>query len=166
MLKSSKGFRWRTGVGALTALVLVGALQGCASTRIEREVDRRIQSSSVVVESSAREDMVKKEIMTAPDLTQVQRDKLLALQAKTHARSKVIIDESRKLRMLLLEDMLSSNYNADEVAVIEDRLQKLSKKRLNLVFDAVDEARWILGKPNPRSQKLLDGLMEAHGFRD
>jgi len=133
-------------------------LTACANSQIEKDLDQKLQSSSAV---RGKEDLdVKAEtvISNNSSLSQDQKAKLMALQKRAHDQTEELRNQSFKLRDLLITDVAGPTYSEDEVTLIKDRLYKIQKQRLAVIFDSVDEANKILGRETANRYIILRGI--------
>jgi hypothetical protein len=125
--------------------VIVLFLQGCAHSQMDQQLDQKLAAEPNVATISDLRKEDAAAIRDSKSLTAEQKQKLLDLHHTTHVKSDELREQSFKLRALLIQDLIKENYNGDEVHAIKDRLEKVEKQRLNLVFAAVDQANLILG---------------------
>jgi hypothetical protein len=137
MTKVNFGF-----VGLSVAALILG---GCASTDAKKTLDEKLTHEVQVKDRAdlAREskDLIEK----SNGLSAVQRTSLLELREATQKESEVLRNESIRLRAVLIQDVLSPNYNQAEVDLIKSRMKDLEHKRTALLFNTVDKANQILG---------------------
>lgn len=139
-------------------------LQGCAHGPDQRIDDKLSQEGAVKDRAQLRTE-TSEVIRTAPGLTDDQRSKLTDLSNTTRTQIDDISQQTLKLRALLVQEVVSSNYNADEVAGIKKRIRKLEAKRITAIFDAVDKANTILGRQAQTNQHIVREFLEPHGGR-
>jgi hypothetical protein len=145
------------------AVVLALIAQGCASSALNRKIDNEMaQETSIKTHADLRNETGQL-IQTAPGLTAEQRSKLATLRDSTRAQLDTMWMQSLKLRSLLLKDLVSANYDVDEVELIKRRIRDLESKRLTVTFDAVEQANQILGHETYESrQRIMDAFFEGH----
>jgi hypothetical protein len=147
--------------------LLAVAATGCAHNgATEKNLDAKVateQPTPASDEISAKADRL---VSQHPDLSAQQRSDLNVLKTRTQAKLTQMRDESLKLRSVLVEDVLSPNYNKKEVSLIQKRMQKLEGARLTVMFRAVDEAGRILGRSGVQNQQLIQGMLEPKGQRE
>ena len=138
----------------LIALIAAAMMVGCATT--DKKLDQKIQAEGPAIQN--RSDLDKEAtslIASSNDLSKEQKTALLVLRDNTSKRLDQMRKESLKLRSLLVKDMLSSNYNADEVNELKDRMRELEHQKLALIFSTVDNANRVLGHGDIRQKDLI-----------
>jgi ABC-type branched-subunit amino acid transport system ATPase component len=155
----------RRGASLFSALVVLSALgSGCAHNAVEKSVDQKLTTEEPKNRAALAEE-AKRSIETAPGLTDEQRKKLTELRASVRTELDSLAGQSAKLRSLLIQDVLASQENPDEVKVVKKRLKSVENKRLAVIFDAVDKANSILGREARANAGLFDDFTGAHdGF--
>ena len=120
-------------------------MSGCASSKVNRDIDARLQAQPDISSFEELGVNARKEIKDS-NLLPEKKAQLLQLQRSTQDRSNELRRQSFKLRALLVQDLTAKHYDADEVAAIKDRLKKIEDQRLQLIYTAVDQASGILGR--------------------
>ena len=138
------------------ALITALAFTGCATSTSKR-LDEKLAHQSEVSSSLALQSDVTSLIEDDSSLTSEQKSRLLTLQTEATQKRKDLERESLKLREILIEDMLSPDFNRDEADVIQNRLKDNEMKRLNVIFNAVKEANSILGHQRPVATRKIIG---------
>lgn len=150
----------------LTAMMGSMLLQGCAHSAIDQRIDDKLTQETAIKHRADLSAEANELIKSAPGLSDEQRAELAQLRDKSAAELDSISAQSIKLRGLLIQDVVSSNYDQDEVQAIKTRLKNLENKRLSLVFDTVDQANTILGHQALEHQQIINSfMMETHGTR-
>lgn len=137
----------------MSVLFLATMATGCTS--VDKNVDQK-EAASPPVES--RTDLNKEArlfIEKAKGISEDQRQKLLTLRHATRSSIGQLQEESLKLRSLLIQEILTSQYNSSEVDVIKSRLKKVEERRLTVMFDAVDKANKIIGRTRIENDKEM-----------
>jgi PBP1b-binding outer membrane lipoprotein LpoB len=137
------------------------ALQGCAHSAAERHVDQEVAQETAVKSRSDIGAEAGALIQTAPGLSDDQRARLSAVRASTHAQLDELGAQSLKLRALLVKDLISTDYNEDEVELIKKRIKKLENKRLSVIFGAVEQTNSILGREAAANRRMMDEIFQA-----
>ncbi len=149
-------------LGLVTVLFV---LQGCAHSRAEKELDTELAAGPNVKNAAQLSGEAAKAIAAEPNLTSVQKARLDALHKTVETQNKHLYEESLKLRSQLIKEVFAVKYDAEEVAVIKKRLEEVEKKRLSLLFSAVDQANVILGRQTGRNQRLMLDFFQWEQFR-
>jgi hypothetical protein len=131
-------------------------LQGCAHSALEKHVDQEVTQESAVKNNADLRAEADQLIETAPGLSADQRARLSALRNTTRAQTDEMWAQSLKLRSVLIKDLITTNYNEDEVELIKQRIRNLEDKRLSLMFSAVERANTILGRQAMANPRLID----------
>ena len=151
---------------AITSFLAI-ALQGCAHSALETRVDNEVAQESRIKTSSDLRAESAHLIQSAPNLTLDQRSKLTNLRAATEIQIDLARAQSLKLRSVLMKDLISTHYDADEVALIKQKMRDLENKRLSVTFNAVEEANTIMGHGLIENRtRMMDGFFEGHNGGD
>lgn len=130
-----------------TAIVLIlfpMILFSCATQKAAKEkIEKEIQSETVVrreeVTESARDYILRSET-----LSELQKKNLVSLFDKTNTELKAMSEEINKSKLVLVKTMLRPKVNEREVFILNKKIKKLSKKRMDSDFKSFDEARKII----------------------
>ena len=145
-------------LGFLTLAMIL--TQACATTSLNSEVDNKMKEEAKISTAADLRAEGANLIENDPTLKPEQKSQLSALRLETEARLKDINSRSLELRSLLLKDVLATNYNADEVNLVENRLSKVEQERLDTIFKAVAKTNRILGHQagnyGPYFQRYID----------
>ena len=148
-------------------LCSVLALQGCAHSALEKQVDDKVAQENTVKNHAELQTQANQMIDSSTSLTAEQKSKLSALRTSTRSQTDQMWEQSLKLRSLLVKDLISSSYNEDEAELIKERIKTLEDQRLTVLFGAVDQANKILGHQAAQNQYIVHGFFyEGHGSRD
>lgn len=147
----------RTFLLPTTLLVCMAILlQGCAQDTIERRIDRKLSEETNVKSRSDLSDEASNLIKNMPGLSIDQRARLSDLRTDTNALIAELTNQSLKLRGLLIRDVVSDNYDAEEVLAVKARLRALEEKRLTVMFETIDQANEILGRQMLHNRDIID----------
>ncbi len=136
------------------------ALAGCASqSYAERKVDYELAKEPPVTSRAELNGQAKSLINSMSGLTSEQKNQLEELRVSVVSQSSALRNRSLALRSILIRTVLSSSYDAQEVAAIKNRLQKVEEQRVSLILDASVKANKILGRDDDR--KSLDYVFDA-----
>jgi hypothetical protein len=129
-------------------LALIGFVfifSGCAtSAKTGADLDARLQAMPDIGSYEELGKSARKEIKDS-GLPADKKAQLLQVQRTTQDKSMELRSQSFKLRALLIQDLSSKSYDADELKAIEQRLKKVEDQRLRLIYSAADQANAILG---------------------
>lgn len=131
---------------AIFLLALIGSIFTSCSTANNRKLDDKLFNETNVNSRSDLRTEAKSSIDNAVNLTNDQKEKLTELRRSVNRQSDEFNQQSLELRAILLRDLLSAQYNPQEISLIKSRMRKLESRRLSLIFDAADKANIILGR--------------------
>ena len=124
---------------------------GCASTHAERKLEEKLSQESFAKTWSELRQRVHQSLDQSSHLTGEQKQRLKALHEKSREASEKISIESIRLRTALMEDLISAQYDAQEIDLILQRIKVLEAQRISALFETVDQTNSLLGR-NPASQ--------------
>jgi uncharacterized membrane protein len=157
------GSFWRSPKVTLPILAgMVWILGGCASTQTEKQLDEKISQEPALNQADLAKE-TKTQIDTATGITENQRTQLTELRRATNRQTKEISEESLKLRSVLVKELISPNYDADMVSLIEKKLRKLEDKRLSVIFNAVEKVNDILGRQAQLREPVVRDFLAPRG---
>jgi Spy/CpxP family protein refolding chaperone len=134
------------------------SLAGCASSN--RALDSKLAQEPPVKNSNQLSQEADQLIRDDQYMTPEQKTKVQALRESAKSQFSQIEQHELRLRTVLLEELLSPNYNLDEVAMIKTRLKDLEGQRLALSFKMIDDTKTILGRDQTEShRKLLRAML-------
>lgn len=145
------------------AVLLTGgmmALQGCASAALDKRVDEKLAGETAIQNRTELSADATRRIDSASGLSAEQRAQLTELRKSTSAEIAALGSQSLKLRALLVRDLITTNYDEDEVALIKQRIKTVEDKRVSLIFDAVEKANSILGRQAKSNADLMGEFFE------
>ena len=146
---------------SVLTIFITGALQSCASADLNRRLDERVTQETDVYTQKDLDAKTSSLMKGTPGLSEAQRARMAALKAKIQGRLRELNSESRKLRELLIQDLLSPQDKSGEILSIRDSLRLNSKARIDAIFSAVDKANDVLGRT-----KLLQEAMDLQMVED
>ena len=138
--------------GAVAAL----ALQGCAMNTVNLRLDEKIASEPPVAHKKDLKAETAKFIDTATGLTEQQRTKLRSVREWINASIDDLDLQSIRLRSVLVKDVISENYDSNEVDLIKTRLKDISDRKLSVMFEAVRKVDAAMGHPDPNRRTEED----------
>lgn len=129
---------------AIVLILFSMILFSCATQKAaEKKIEKEIQSETVVrreeVTESARDYILRSET-----LSELQKKNLVSLFDKTNTELKAMSEEINKSKLVLVKTMLRPKVNEREVFILNKKIKKLSKKRMDSDFKSFDEARKII----------------------
>ena len=135
------------------SLFLLACSHGLMTKKVEGELKQQPEIGTVDLNEKAIDV-----INESPQLTANQKGRLLDLQKRTNSQVEDLRDQSFKLRALLIEDMTKPDFTIDAINVVKDKLKTVEQKRLNVVFNAIDEANAIIGRRDPQNYRILHSM--------
>ena len=156
-------------INLVFALGVLALFQGCASgttTTTENTLDQKVAAEQKVGTTKDLRSETNQILENTKGLTEDQRVKLSALRDKTNIAVDTNREESRRLRAVLVKDLVSPNYSAKEVRLIKKKLADLENSHIQIIFDAVDQANVILGRDALKNQEVVDSFFERHNHLD
>jgi len=142
----------------ISALAVLG---GCSHAELRQRVDAKVaQEASVNTRSELHAETLQL-IKTAPGVSDAQKAELLRISKTAQTQSDQLVENSRKLRSVLIQDMVSPKYDEDEVELIKDRLRDLEDKRVSVLFDAVEQANLVLGHDAHNHSQLVRSFVSG-----
>ncbi len=118
----------------------------CANATLEKGIDQKISQENEVQTRSDLNNEVSEAVENAKDVTPEQKIQLFALRSSVRQQIDDNWQKSLKLKSVLIKELITSNYNENEVSLIKQRLKKLESQRLAITFDAIDQTNKILGR--------------------
>jgi PBP1b-binding outer membrane lipoprotein LpoB len=150
-----------------TILSMVLAFQGCAHSQTDKELDQKLAQETEVKSRADLKQEMKDRIDTAAGLTDEQRSQLNSLREATQQKVSQLSRQSLQLKSVLVKDLVSTNYNEDEVNLIKKRIHDLEEKKVSTLFDAADQANRIMGHNAVKNQQVFNNIFEVpHGRYD
>ena len=128
-----------------SVLIALSILAGGCASQTQKQVDQDLAKTPAIASPQELHDQTTAKINEDPRLTEDQRAKLKAVQAKFVEQAAVAREESLKLRSLLVDQLLAKSYKPREVSAIKGRIHAAEERRLEATFKAADEVSKILG---------------------
>ncbi|MGZ3788107.1 MAG: hypothetical protein ACXVLQ_06260 [Bacteriovorax sp.] len=141
-------------------------LCSCAAQKLaEKKIEKEIQSEQTVKRSEVAEN-TREYILKSETLSELQKKGLLSLFDKTNAELKSTGEEINKAKLVLIKTILEPKVNEREVSILNKKLKKLSKKRMDLDSKSFAEARKIIDplKEVRDREFLYNSFLMRHGY--
>ncbi len=129
----------------LIILMTLSFVVGCSSTSTQEQIAREKEVTESMPTRSVMSQRVKSILRNSPNLNEDQRDKFLMLHSDVMSEVAIINDELRKSKVVMFNNMVADEYDAKKIRILRKSIVKLNKKKLNVMFDAMDESKKILG---------------------
>ena len=126
---------------------------GCAQKQIQKEVDQAVAMEEPRTTPQELGAKALETINTSESLTESQKARLRALEARVAADNAKMREENSKLKVVLFETITTAPYDFAKVDVIKKRLEVLNKKYMSVMFKAIDESEEIIGYKALREKK-------------
>lgn len=144
-------------------LALCLALAGCAhSAAVDRKVDRELGEEPQAVMGGNVAQESRRIIGESPDLKPEQKLKLLALHARVAGEINQIRGDLGRLKMVFFRTVLSPKAEEAEIQNLKARILRMDRKKTDLMLEALEETRSILGRTSLEDRRLLRALRMEH----
>ena len=145
--------------------MLVGlsiGLSGCVQSEI-KTLDKKVKAESEITDSKQLQSEATK-IIDQSSLTPEKKDQLKSLQSRTGQKLDSLLEDSLKLRELLVKDVVAKQYNRAEVHLIQKKMKAVEDQRMAVILGTIDEANRIIGRETDREQaeRLLNEALSIH----
>lgn len=141
-------------------LLLLSILLVSCSTRKHDQlvIQDKVSKESSVSDGKTLGASVQQAIQNSKTLDEKQKTELEALFAQTKVKNKALLEESFKLRSVLIKELLAENVNAKQVKMLKKNIKKSESERLKTTLSAIDQISRIVRK-DPDGEMLADHLM-------
>lgn len=93
------------------------------------------------------------EFRSSPDLNEAEKLKMIRLQDEMTGQVMSMQEETSKLKGLLFHTLASTPYEPKKVEEIKKRLVEINDQKMNLMFQALNDAEKILGRVPPEKRR-------------
>ena len=146
----------RTPLTIFTALTLSIPLFGCVSRVANQRLDEKLSQEQDISSSQDLRREATHLIREMPEIDEGRKRKLAEIQDSARNELAQIHQDSLKLKAVLIQDVLTpGGYNEDEVNLIETRLRKLDRKRMDITTNAIRKANDVLGREDTRLKRVM-----------
>ncbi len=152
-------------VGYLVVAVL--ALSGCASrqARIDHSVDQIVAEETPTSQPGELALRGFEAWASSAEIDLDQKSQIWAIQAATARDAVRIRNEITMTKSALFKELAKGDFNLKLVDGFKDKIVKLDRERLDLMFAALDKVEDALGKgPKAREYYRYLDEMERRGF--
>lgn len=146
----------------LLGLIVLG-LMGCTHGAGDRRLDDKLLHESSVTNQEELRGETRDLLALTKGLTDKQKEKLGTLREISYREMAAIRADTVKLRSILIQDIYSDKYDADEVYLVKSRIRTLDEKRTSLLFDMIDKANGIFGRQAELNRHVIRQLVENEG---
>lgn len=123
-----------------------------ASKKQEAEVAQEVSQQQPANTPEQIADRASEAFSKAEGLTELQRQKLIAIYMDTYAQAMEIRTEMGKSKALLFMKAADVNYKSNEIEILKNKIVDLDQKRLNLMFKALTKVQNVVGYGKDREQ--------------
>jgi hypothetical protein len=125
----------------------------CSSSPTEEQVAEKAVTEKAAQEPVAQSpqqilERAAEQFSSAPGLTAEQKTKLAEVYSRVYIESMGLRREMGQNKSLLFTTLSKPNYKPSEIKVLKSKIVQLDQKRLNLMFEALDDVEKIVGKGN------------------
>jgi outer membrane murein-binding lipoprotein Lpp len=128
---------------AMTILTLLVA--ACSSEPKRTELEQQVKAQPAADTPEQIAQRAAEAFSNAPGLTAEQKQKLMVIYSKTYAEAMVIRTEIGQTKSLLFKLIASTSYKSTDVSKLKSKITALDKKRLALMFQALEDVQKIVG---------------------
>lgn len=147
--------------------VLLLAIFVSCSSKQEKHLAQDLAEAPAASTAEQMNSNILSIIANSQNLTNDQKVALTKLHESTKADIAKNRDEMIKLQEVLSMELVKKEYNSDEVELIKKKMEKASKQRLKLTFNAIDKANKILGRiPHNDRAELLNNFYNEHSMKN
>lgn len=129
----------------LVTLLSALALAGCTTTQTERQEQREIKAQAPADTPEEIAGRASKAFSDAPGLTEEQKAKLNTIYTQVYTESMQIRREMGQAKSLLFMTLAKPDYRASQITSLKNKIVKLDKQRLQIMFDALDDVQAVVG---------------------
>lgn len=135
-------------------------LASCSSRKIEQaKIDDKVSKETSVTDGKSLGASVNETIQSSASLTEQQKAELEKLFNETKLKNSALMEESFKLRAVLIKELLSGDVNAKQVKLLKKDIKKNESERLKSTLSAIDKISLIVSK-DPDNSKFIDHMMQ------
>ena len=127
-------------------LLLGFVLVACVGNAVDRRLDEKLARQSEIRSPLELEAKASTLLEATPGLTSEQKEALRSLRASVQEKLRANNSNALKLSAILVEDLLDPGNHAAEIESLKARLRQLARERIELTFDAVNQANDALGR--------------------
>lgn len=129
----------------VTTLLFLGSACSTNEKQEEQRLTEKVNNQSSADSPNEILERAASKFSNAEGLTYAQKEKLASIYVRVYIESMQIRSAIGKSKSLIFETLASPNYKDSELNSLKDRVVELDKKRLTVMFNALDEVRSIVG---------------------
>lgn len=139
-------------------IVLSVMLVSCASKQEnQKNIEAKVANENVTSGAELNTSL-HKIISESNTLSEKQKKDLTKIVEDTRTQNQQLQEESLKLRLVLIKELISTKVNPAEVKLIKKDIKKAEAKRLKNMFAAIDQISRIVAK-DPGRDDFVDHMM-------
>ena len=132
---------------------------GCANSQMKKEIKEDKNMVGEIDTRGQMNDRVYQMLHKSDKLTIEQKNKFMKLHSSIIRDVANINNKIRKEKVVLFKSIISEDYNDRKVRVLKKSIKKLHQQKFDLMMDALDQTKDIIGIAD---KELLMGIMEGH----
>lgn len=139
-------------------LAMLFVVTSCASYKEEQEKVRTKVSQENISSGQELNTTLHEVINHSKTLTDEQKEKLRKIVDDVRAQNQALQEETLRLRLVLIRELISENVSQKEVKVIKKNIVKAEDMRMKNTFRAINEITQIV-KKDPDSEAYVNHMM-------
>ncbi|MGZ3743959.1 MAG: hypothetical protein ACXWRE_09585 [Pseudobdellovibrionaceae bacterium] len=120
-------------------------MAACSSAPKPTELEKQVKAQPPADTPEQIAQRAAEAFSNAPGLSAEQKQKLLAIYAKTYAEAMGIRTEIGQNKSLLFKLIASTNYKSGDVNQLKKKIIALDQKRLAVMFQALEDVQKVVG---------------------
>lgn len=132
----------------------LASIFGCSS-QSENVLDQKI--AALQVSGTQLDDEFSKDLAASTTLSDEQKSKMKSLRKNTLKQITEFNDAILKLKIVLIRDLLSSNFEQEEIDLIKSKVQNIEEKKMAVFLGAIKAANELMGKTET-NEKIYRGF--------
>ncbi len=152
-----------TTVKDIILIIFLIAIVSATFMKCSNAQKKELAVEEAKLQVDADEDIsarIDKMIKDADWPTEEQKNKLLDLKSTTKNKVQDINLKLKKAKILLVQNLIIKSSTNEKLRLLKKEIKKLYKQKVDIMLDAVEVARNILGKGNRVSQ--LDSMYHLY----
>ena len=137
----------------LTTLAAALIISSCAHNKTEQKVEAEIKNVQPSQTKSIAQTI--KDQVTASNLSNEQKEKLMTLEQKAHSDYVAITDEIERTKVVMIQTILEPKMDQKEFNILKNKIISLDKKRLDNGFKTAAEVRKIIAPTATSEDRLI-----------
>lgn len=118
---------------------------GCATQGAKVNLDQRVAAEPAANTPEEIADRGAYDFVTAPGLTHDQKEKVMAIYARTYNEAMAIREEIGKAKSLMFKTVAAKDFASGDVEKLKAKIVKLDQKRLDVMFKALADVQSVVG---------------------